>query len=204
MKFILASKSPRRREILENLGLEFEIVTSDAPEDYDPSLAPCEVVKFLSAKKAQAVRDKLVSDGRDLSQTVIIASDTVVAAGGEILGKPSGREDAKRMIRLIEGGTHSVLSGISVICGDRIVSDCDETFVRFVHMTEDEIELYVSTGECDDKAGAYAIQGYASLFIRGIEGDYFNVVGLPVQCLRRLLKEKLGIELAEHLDMNRA
>lgn len=199
MKFILASKSPRRREILTNLGLDFEVVTSEAPEVYDPSLSPCDVVKFLAVKKAEAVRDKLLSEGKDLSDTVIIASDTVVAAEGQILGKPRDKEDARRMISLIEGRKHSVLSGISIIKGDKIANDYDETFVRFTHMTDDEINWYVSTGECDDKAGAYAIQGYASLWIDGIEGDYFNVVGLPVPCMRRLLSEKLGTDIAGYL-----
>lgn len=199
MKFILASKSPRRKEILENLGLDFEIITSEADESYADGTDPSEVVMMLSAKKAAAVKNKLLSEGLDLSDTVIIAADTVVSASGEILGKPRDREDARHMIAMLRGKTHSVLSGITVIYGDSSASSFEETFVRFSEMSEKEIDWYVQSGEPDDKAGAYAIQGYASMWVEEIEGCYFNVVGLPVACLRKLLMKVFGIKLSDHL-----
>lgn len=199
MKFILASKSPRRREILSNLGLEFEVVTSEADETYEEGSAPSDVVMLLSAKKATAVRDRLVSEGVDLRDTVIIAADTVVSAGGEILGKPTDKEDAERMLRILSGDTHSVLSGVTVMYNGASASAYEETFVKFSAMTEKEIKWYAESGEPNDKAGAYAIQGYASMWIDGIDGCYFNVVGLPVACLKRLLQRVFGIKLSEHL-----
>ncbi len=199
MRFILASKSPRRREILSNLGLEFEVVTSEADETYEAGSSPSDVVMLLSARKAAAVMDKLVSEGEDLRDTVIIAADTVVSAGGEILGKPSDSKDAERMLRILSGDTHSVLSGITVMYNYASASAYEETFVNFSAMTEKEIKWYAESGEPDDKAGAYAIQGYASMWIDGIEGCYFNVVGLPVACLKRLLQRIFGIKLSDHL-----
>ncbi|MBQ8207449.1 MAG: septum formation protein Maf [Clostridia bacterium] len=199
MKFILASKSPRRKEILGNLGLEFETVTSEADESYDEGTAPADVVMMLSARKAAAVKAQLESEGRDLSDTVIIAADTVVSACGEILGKPADTTDAERMLHMLEGSTHSVLSGITVIFNGSSASAAEETFVKFAPMTEKEIKWYAGSGEPDDKAGAYAIQGYASMWVEGIDGCYFNVVGLPVACLRKLLGRVFGIKLSEYL-----
>lgn len=199
MKFILASKSPRRKEILGNLGLEFETVTSEADESYDEGTAPADVVMMLSARKAAAVKAQLESEGRDLSDTVIIAADTVVSACGEILGKPADTADAERMLHMLEGSTHSVLSGITVIFNGSSASAAEETFVKFAPMTEKEIKWYAGSGEPDDKAGAYAIQGYASMWVEGIDGCYFNVVGLPVACLRKLLGRVFGIKLSEYL-----
>lgn len=199
MKFILASKSPRRKEILENLGIEFEIITSEADENYEKGTPPQEVVMTLSAKKAAAVKDRMLSEGKDLSETVIIAADTVVSSCGEILGKPIDRNDTERMLRMLEGTSHSVLSGITVIFNGSSASAYEETKVRFSHMTENEIKWYAESGEPDDKAGAYAIQGYASMWVEGIDGCYFNVVGLPVGCLRRLLGRVFGINLSDHL-----
>ncbi len=199
MKFILASKSPRRREILENLGLDFRIVTSEADESYVPGTAPSDVVMTLSARKAAAVKAHLEKEGEDLSDTVIIAADTVVSASDEILGKPKDKEDSERMLRLLNGSEHSVLSGITVIYNGSSASAYEETFVRFSQMSEKEIKWYAASGEPDDKAGAYAIQGYASMWVEGIDGCYFNVVGLPVACLRKLLLRVFGIRLSDHL-----
>lgn len=199
MKFILASKSPRRREILENLGLEFEVITCDTDESYEKGTAPSDVVMTLSARKAGAVKAYLESEGRDLGDTVIIAADTVVSVAGEILGKPCDRTDSERMLYMLEGRTHSVLSGITVIYNGSSASAFEETFVRFAPMTEKEIKWYAESGEPDDKAGAYAIQGYASMWVDSIDGCYFNVVGLPVSCLRRLLGRVFGIRLSDHL-----
>ncbi len=199
MKFILASKSPRRKEILEALGLDFDIVTSDADERYAEGTAPCDVVMTLSARKAAAVKAHLEKIGEDISDTVIIAADTVVSVAGEILGKPRDRGDAERMLTMLSGSEHSVLSGITVIYGGSSASAYEETFVRFSHMSESEIKWYAHSGEPDDKAGAYAIQGYASMWVEGIDGCYFNVVGLPVACLRKLLLRVFGIRLSDYL-----
>lgn len=199
MKFVLASKSPRRREILENLGLDFRIVTSEADESYVQGTAPSDVVMTLSARKAAAVKAHLEKEGEDLSDTVIIAADTVVSASDEILGKPKDKEDSERMLRMLNGSEHSVLSGITVIYNGSSASAYEETFVRFSQMSEKEIKWYAASGEPDDKAGAYAIQGYASMWVEGIDGCYFNVVGLPVACLRKLLLRVFGIRLSDHL-----
>ena len=139
-------------------------------------------------------------EGRDLTDTVIIAADTVVATSyGEILGKPKDIEDAERMLTLLSGSVHSVLSGITVIYDGGSASASEETFVHFSKMTDREIKWYASSGEPDDKAGAYAIQGYASMWVEKIDGCYFNVVGLPVNALRRLLARVFKIDLSNYL-----
>lgn len=191
MNYILASQSPRRREILTSLGLSFEVVTSEADESSTVTDPP-RLVEELSRRKGEAVRDHLREMGRDVSDTLIIASDTVVAIDGEILGKPRDREDAARMLRLYSGRTHEVVSGICLIAGNRIASAHEITEVEFDTLDEDAILRYISTAEPYDKAGAYAIQGLASAYIKGIHGDYFNVVGLPVHCMNQLHKRLLG------------
>ncbi len=191
MNYILASQSPRRREILTSLGLSFEVVTSEADESSTVTDPP-RLVEELSRRKGEAVRDHLREMGRDVSDTLIIASDTVVAIDSEILGKPRDREDAARMLRLYSGRTHEVVSGICLIAGNRIASAHEITEVEFDTLDEDAILRYISTAEPYDKAGAYAIQGLASAYIKGIHGDYFNVVGLPVHCMNQLHKRLLG------------
>ena len=188
MKFILASKSPRRREILEMLGIDFEVITSDADESSDIT-DPCRLVEELSLRKGVAVRDALIAAGRDLSDTVIISSDTVVAVEGEILGKPRDAQDARRMLGLLSGRAHEVVSGICLLSADRCGVSHEVTKVIFERLDEETIERYIERTNPYDKAGAYAIQGEASLFICGIEGDYFNVVGLPVHRLGALYRE---------------
>ena len=194
MKYILASKSPRRREILEMLGVEFEVITSDADESSDIT-DPYKLVEELSLRKGIAVRDALLAEGRDLSDTVIISSDTIVAIDGEILGKPTDEEDACRMLRLYSGREHEVVSGICLIGADKQGVTHEVTKVTFDEMDEETIQSYVRAAKPYDKAGAYAIQGLASAYISGIVGDYFNVVGLPVHrmCLlhREIFKENL-------------
>ncbi|MBE6602565.1 MAG: septum formation protein Maf [Ruminococcaceae bacterium] len=193
-KLILASQSPRRREILENLGVKFEVVVADTDESSDER-DPRRLVRTLSQRKALAVRDALLAEGRDLSDTVILASDTVVSVDGEILGKPRDAEDAKRMLRLLSGRRHEVISGIALVCGEVQDAAYEVTEVEFDEMDEETVEYYVRVARPFDKAGAYAIQGLASAWIRGIHGDYFNVVGLPVHrlnCLyRSLFDEKI-------------
>ena len=191
MRVILASKSPRRKEILENLGVEFEIVTANADESSDIK-DPAALVSELATRKGRAVADKL---GNEAKNCLIIASDTLVYAGGEFLGKPRDRADAKRMLQKLSGKEHFVVSGIYVSLHGKSCADAAFTKVIFDTMTDPEIENYLDSGEPFDKAGAYAIQGLASAYIRGIEGDYFNVVGLPVNLLCKTVKKEFNIDL---------
>ena len=191
MRIILASKSPRRKEILETLGVQFEIITADADESSDiknPEL----LVRTLAERKGRAVLDMLGDAAEDC---LVIACDTLVYANGEFLGKPRDNKDAERMLRMLSGSDHVVVSGIYAARGNREISEAEVTRVFFDKMSEDDIQSYIDSGEPSDKAGAYAIQGKASAFIRKIDGDYFNVVGLPVNLLCRTLKSKLGIDL---------
>ena len=188
MKYVLASASPRRKEILENLGLDFVVITSDADESSEEK-DPEALTEELSRRKAEAVRDCLESRGELDGETVIIASDTVVYASGEILGKPKDKDDAERMIRMLSGNTHTVTSGVALIYNSKTVTAHSTTKVTFDELCEEFIESYVSSREPYDKAGAYAIQGRAAEVISKIDGCYFNVVGLPVNRLLRLAKE---------------
>ena len=192
MKIILASKSPRRKEILSSLGIPFEIIVSDADENCDIS-APDRLVCLLSERKGMAVarRKDLLSPDDDY---LIISSDTVVFCDGKIFGKPKDTDDARSMIKALSGKTHSVFSGISLITVSKereikTFTDFEETLVTFGEMSDGEIDLYLSLENVTDKAGAYAIQGAASLWIEKINGNYFNVVGLPINKLHSLLKK---------------
>ena len=199
MKIILASKSPRRKEILENLGIEFEIIVSDADENSEER-DPAALVKELSLRKGRAVADRIINENIYGGEEIyIISSDTVVAtAEGEILGKPTDLSDAKRMLSLLEGKSHFVHSGIAIIkiSADRSIkeaADTESTAVEFLPMSDGEIDFYVNNENVLDKAGAYAIQGIASAFIKKIDGDYFNVVGLPTCRTMSLFKEAFGL-----------
>ena len=201
MKIILASKSPRRREILENLGVEFEIIAPDTDEASDET-EPARLVASLALAKGRAAAELLMNDPKykdSDERIVIISSDTLVAVGNEILGKPRDLDGAAEMLGKIQGRSHSVHSGIALteIRSGRIVrsvAESDVTAVHFAPMSKSEIEFYVNTERVLDKAGAYAIQGYASAWIDKIDGDYFNVVGLPVRKLFVMLSEELGIK----------
>ncbi|MBE6732760.1 MAG: septum formation protein Maf [Ruminococcaceae bacterium] len=193
MNIILASKSPRRSEILKNLGVEFTVFTAETDESSNIN-SPELLVEELSKRKALAVKDILIKENKFNGDTVIIAADTVVAKDGNILGKPTSRTDAKCMLKLLSGESHSVTSGVAVIKGEEILVNHETTLVYFDPLSDDEIENYIATGECDDKAGSYGIQGYASKFINRIDGCYFNVVGLPVNLLYKMLK-KLSIDI---------
>ena len=199
MRIILASKSPRRREILTSLGIAFEVVSAEADESSDIT-DPCLLVRELALRKARATRDLLLSRGEWNDDTLIIASDTVVATDEEILGKPHDERDAARMLGLLQDSSHRVISGVALILGEREVCGYDVTTVRFGKMSEAEIAWYVASGEPADKAGAYAVQGLASMWIKGLEGDYFNVVGLPVYRLGELVSELTGEGLAALAD----
>lgn len=195
MKLILASKSPRRKEILENLGVKFDIVTCETDESTDETDAR-RYVEEIARRKGEAVKKLLLDEGKFDSETIILSSDTVVlSCDGEIMGKPRDREDAKRMICAFSGRPHFVISGISLISNSKTVTTSECTTVYFDTVDEADLESYLDTDEAYDKAGAYAIQGFASLWINGIEGDYFNVVGLPVKKLSDTLKKEFNIKL---------
>lgn len=200
MKFILASASPRRREMLQHLGLSPMIVTSQADESVEaqtPEQAVCEIAK----RKADAVRTALcrpMKNGRVYleKEDVILAADTIVVSpDGELLGKPCDRADAERMLRMLSDREHRVISGLCVMRGDCVATAHEVTYVRFSKLSDQVIRAYVDSGECDDKAGAYGIQNTAALWICGIRGDYFNVVGLPLHRLENLLQEQFGLSL---------
>ena len=195
MNFVLASASPRRYEILTGLGLDVSVRVSDANEDSDIT-DPARLTEELAKRKATAVAKTLA----DTDKTVIIACDTVVVCDSFILGKPSDETEAARMLRMLSGREHSVVSGICVISGGKTVTAHETTAVRFTEMSENDINTAVMLGEPLDKAGAYAIQGIASLFIEGIDGDYFNVVGLPVHLLSRTLRDEFSIDVCKYLN----
>ena len=202
MKFILASASPRRREMLQHLGLSPMIVTSQADESVlvqTPEQAVCEVAE-RKARAVQAALSKPLKSGKTYLQPddVILAADTVVVSpDGELLGKPANREVAKAMLRLLSDREHRVVSGICLIRGDVTVTASETTYVKFSPLSEQIIETYTASGECDDKAGAYGIQDTAALWIEGIRGDYFNVVGLPLHRLESLLQESFSLSLQD-------
>jgi len=188
-KIILASASPRRKEILGKTGLKFSVDAGDYKEDMDLALKPRQLARFLSSEKARAVAVKYAS-------ALVIAADTFIVFQGSLLGKPHTREEARRMLTLLNGRQHSVLTGFTVIdtrTGKKL-SRSVETKVFFKKMTGQEIESYVKTGEPLDKAGAYAIQGLGAVLVKKIEGDYFNVMGLPLSSLIGVLR-KFGVSV---------
>ncbi len=194
MNYILASKSPRRREILENLGVPFQIVTADTDES-SAERDPCRLVEELARRKGEAVFKKLKDEGAFLADTVILSSDTVVEIDGEILGKPRDYADAVRMLKRLRGRRHRVISGLCLLSGEHCGVTHEVTEVEFDEMSDADIDAYIAHTDPYDKAGAYAIQGEASLWIRGIHGCYFNVVGLPVHALQCLHREIFGENL---------
>ena len=184
MEIILASGSPRRRELLERMGIrEFTVMSPDADESLEEGLPPAEQVERLSRRKAEAVAAQAGADA------LIIAADTVVALDGAILGKPADEEEAFRMLSALSGVRHQVYTGVTVTRNGKTLTRHEVTSVDFRALEAEEVELYIATGECMDKAGSYGIQGYGALLIEGINGDYYNVMGLPVVCLARMLKE---------------
>ena len=194
MNLILASASPRRREILSTLGVDFTVRVADADETCDLT-DPGARVEAISVRKCLAVQALLEAEGTLTEDTVILASDTLVTLDGIFLGKPRDEEDVRRMMRLLGGRTHTVASGLAIWKDGRVVTAHELTGVSFAPMDEAEIERYLSTGESFGKAGGYAIQGYAARYITGIEGDYFNVVGLPVRRLYETMREAFGVSL---------
>ena len=184
---ILASASPRRRELLTQAGLQFIVDPADIDETALLNEPAAAYVQRLAIEKAQAVANRRTLAPDD----VVLAADTCVVLDGLLLGKPASREDAIRMLTLLSGRTHTVMTGVAAVSPLRTVSDIELTQVTFDLITPEEIAAYVADGEPLDKAGAYAIQGYAARWIPRIEGDYFNVVGLPIARVVRLLAEAL-------------
>lgn len=184
-RIILASASPRRAELLRAAGIDFDVRPADIDEAILPGEAPSDYVARLAEAKARAVHE------RDGNQTVL-AADTAVVVDGHILGKPIDESDAKRMLRLIGGRSHDVLTAVSVFHPGQIVDTrVDITSVEFAELSEADIEWYVSSGEPMDKAGAYAVQGLASRFVTRVEGSYSNVVGLPIALIYQMLTTRL-------------
>lgn len=181
MKLILASQSPRRKELLGLLGLPFEIRASNADETMAPDRDIAEQVALVSRRKAEATPRE--------ENSVVIAADTIVVCDEKRLGKPKNREEAIKMLRLLSGRTHQVMTGMTVLWQDKIYSCTEVTEVTFRPLTDREITRYVDSGDCMDKAGAYGIQGGGALFVQGIRGDYYNVMGLPVCRLVQVLRQ---------------
>lgn len=192
-QIVLASASPRRREILSSLGVRFSVVVSDADESSDLS-DPVAFAEELAKKKGLAVFETLKKNGQS-ENVAVLAADTVVWCDGEILGKPESREDARRMLTLLRGRTHRVVTGVAVVTEDGVFSDHSDTAVRVADIPDDAIERYIDSGEPMDKAGAYGIQGSFSRWIFGIDGCYFGVVGLPIHTLAELYRTAVGEEL---------
>ena len=186
---ILASASPRRRELLTQAGLAFTVESADINEDRLTHESAAAYVQRLAEEKAQTIWNLHCSlDTRD-DPLLVLGADTCVVSDGHILGKPTSVEDARRMLQLLSGRTHTVLTGIAVASRGKIISDVEITQVTFNVLKDAEIAEYVGTGEPLDKAGAYAIQGYAARWIPRIEGCYFNVVGLPIARTITLLQQ---------------
>lgn len=188
MGIILASGSPRRRELLEMLGLEFEVRPAVGGEHPPEHAGPEEIVLSLAGAKAAEVAE------HSGAENVIIAADTIVWLDGGLLGKPHDEADAARMLGLLSGREHEVWTGVCVLRGAEALAGAEQTFVKFRELTPEDISAYIATGEPMDKAGAYGAQGYASLFVEGIRGDFFNVMGLPLCRLGKMLG-KLGVKL---------
>ena len=186
---ILASASPRRHELLSQAGLAFTVETADINEDRLPHEIAAAYVQRLAEEKAQAVWAlRQPADALD-DPLIVLGADTCVVSDGHILGKPTSVDDARRMLQRLSGRTHAVLTGIAAASRGKTISDVEITQVTFNVIKDSEIDEYVATGEPLDKAGAYAIQGYAARWIPRIEGCYFNVVGLPIARTITLLDE---------------
>ena len=179
---ILASQSPRRKELLGLLNIPFSVRVADIDETMDPSVSVAEAVARLSRQKAEAVP-------HDCSD-IVIAADTVVVCDSAVLGKPANEEEAFQMLKRLSGRAHQVMTGLTVLQGKKAVSHTEITDVYFRPLTEKEIHAYIQSGDPMDKAGAYGIQNGAAVFVEKICGDYFNVVGLPVCRLNTILKEE--------------
>jgi len=190
MTIVLASASPRRQELLTNAGIEFVVRPANIPEVRLPDESPKVFAERMAQEKARAIRNNVeTAYPRNQNSLAILGADTVVVIGNEVLGKPANSDDAARMLRLLSGHEHSVITGVC-LSGENFEDVRSEiTIVHFGELSESDIKSYIKTGEPMDKAGAYAIQGMASRWISKIEGDYNNVVGLPVDLVLQMLRE---------------
>jgi septum formation protein len=189
MSIILASASPRRKELLEMLGVkDLKIVPAVGEEKSEPGLAPEELVKALALHKAREVAESCGAED------IVIAADTIVWHDKRVFGKPHTEAEAARMLRALSGRRHEVYTGVAVLRGGALSLEAERSYVRFRELSDAEIAAYIRTGEPMDKAGAYGAQGKAALFVEGIEGDFFNVMGLPLCRLGRMLN-RLGVSL---------
>ncbi len=188
-KIILASGSPRRRVLMAREGFEFTVITSKAEENYDSSLPPQEIAQSLAKLKAQAVASTLPA--QDLEDLIVIGADTIVTFDGIIYGKPADASDACRMLRELSGNTHQVITGVCIICNKDAQTFAQSTNVKFKELSDSEIQEYVASGEPLDKAGAYGIQGLGGKLVDSIDGDFDNVVGLPIKTLAPKLQALL-------------
>jgi septum formation protein len=189
LRLVLASGSPRRSELLEQLNLEFEVVPADVDETRRPDEAPGDYVERLAREKALRVAG---------AETIVIAGDTAIVYEGHVLGKPAHPEEARTMLRRLQGDAHEVFTGVAAARGERVASISDVTEVRFMEMTDVEIADYVDTGEPMGKAGAYALQGRGGVYVDRVVGSPFTVIGLPIHLLPRLVR-RVGGDLDQFL-----
>lgn len=182
MALILASASPRRKDIMSLAGFSFSVINPHADETIKDGLNSSETAEYLSRIKAKAAIK--LADKND----TIICADTIVVIDGKILGKPKDRDDAFYMLKTLSGKTHTVITGVTVVNNSEFITFSEKTLVTFYDLSDDEINSYINTNEPFDKAGAYGIQGFGSVLVKGINGDYFNVMGLPIARLSRVLK----------------
>lgn len=186
-KLILASKSPRRRELLERMGLAHTVISVDSDEWFPEDLSPSEIVKYISREKAFAAANMVAPED------IVITADTMVFLDDKKLGKPGDEDEAFLMLSALSGREHTVCTGVTVMQGNRTLTEAEQTRVRFASLDEDTIRAYIRTGEPMDKAGAYGVQSLGALLIEGIEGDFFNVMGLPVRRLSLMLS-RFGVQ----------
>ena len=201
-RIILASASPRRREVLEKFGLKFDVIPSDADENISKDMPCGDYVTALAKLKGESVRDVLISKGEDVADTLIISCDTVVYYDKMIIGKPKSDLDARVTLGMLSDSWHSVYSGLCLILGDAEMCDYARTDVKFAEISERDIERYVASGEPKGKAGSYAIQGEAAAFVEKIDGDYYNVVGFPLSLFCRMLKYDIGVSVFDLGEIN--
>ncbi len=184
MRLILGSKSPRRKQLLEECGFTFECIVKECDEIKDSSLDAQEVAIQNAILKAQAIKNDILKDD------IVLTSDTVVECDGEILGKPMDQKDAYRMLRKLSGKTHRVISGVAITTKNEVKTFSEITHVTFYELEDELINQYINSGSVYDKAGSYGIQDMGRLFVKKIDGDYFNVVGLPIAKVYRELKKR--------------
>lgn len=190
MKIVLASGSPRRKEILENMNLKFDIIKSEIEETTIENESPKDLVKRLSYEKAYDIASKNLD-------SIVIGADTVVVLDNNVLGKPKDEDEAFNMLKQMSGREHDVITGVSILCLDLKKEICDYCVskVKFKNLSDEEIYSYIKTGECMDKAGAYGIHGLGGLLDEYIKGDYFNIVGFPISSAAEILKNDFNIDI---------